>query len=95
MIVGSGGLRSTAPARTTSGGRSSSGLKANALSRKLSSSCVFRPVAPGRVRVLGQAEDALQCTAVLPIGAASQPAHLAAGLGPTRVTMNCSGKHAE
>ncbi|WP_405784999.1 asparaginase [Streptomyces sp. NBC_01378] len=42
----------------------------------------------------GQAEDALQCTAALPIGAASQPAHLAAGLGPTRVTMNCSGKHA-
>ncbi len=42
----------------------------------------------------GLTEDALQCTAALPIGAESQPAHLAAGLGPSRITMNCSGKHA-
>lgn len=42
----------------------------------------------------GLTEDALRCTAALPIGAAAQPAHLAAGLGPSRITMNCSGKHA-
>ncbi|MEV1026592.1 asparaginase [Streptomyces sp. NPDC050264] len=42
----------------------------------------------------GLAEDALRCTPALPIGAVSGPAHLAAGLGPTRITMNCSGKHA-
>ncbi|MCQ4210846.1 asparaginase [Streptomyces longispororuber] len=42
----------------------------------------------------GLTEDALQCTAGLPIGAEAHPAHLAAGLGPTRITMNCSGKHA-
>ncbi|MFI7102018.1 asparaginase [Streptomyces sp. NPDC050161] len=42
----------------------------------------------------GLTEDALQCTAALPIGADAQPAHLAAGLGPSRITMNCSGKHA-
>lgn len=42
----------------------------------------------------GLTEDALQCTPALPIGATAQPAHLAAGLGPSRITMNCSGKHA-
>ncbi|MFF3490503.1 asparaginase [Streptomyces sp. NPDC002795] len=42
----------------------------------------------------GLTEDALRCTEALPIGAESQPAHLAAGLGPSRITMNCSGKHA-
>lgn len=38
--------------------------------------------------------DALQCTAGLPIGDAALRGHLAAGGGPTRLTMNCSGKHA-
>lgn len=42
----------------------------------------------------GLSEDALQCTAALPIGDDAQPAHLAAGGGPSRITMNCSGKHA-
>ncbi len=43
MIVGSGGLRSTAPTSTTSGGRSSSGLNVNDLSRKSRSSWVLWP----------------------------------------------------
>ncbi|MBO1334526.1 asparaginase [Streptomyces sp. VRA16 Mangrove soil] len=42
----------------------------------------------------GLTEGDLRCTEGLPIGAEAQPAHLAAGRGPTRTTMNCSGKHA-
>ncbi|MFF2751573.1 asparaginase [Kitasatospora sp. NPDC058048] len=37
---------------------------------------------------------ALRCTAALPIGEAALRDHLAAGGGPTALTMNCSGKHA-
>ncbi|WP_420037097.1 asparaginase [Streptomyces sp. cg28] len=42
----------------------------------------------------GLTEDALRCTADLPLGAEAQAKHLAAGQGPTRIAMNCSGKHA-
>ncbi|WP_042430825.1 asparaginase [Streptacidiphilus anmyonensis] len=38
--------------------------------------------------------SALRCTAGLPIGEAALRDHLAAGGGPTPLTMNCSGKHA-
>ncbi|KOV60644.1 asparaginase [Streptomyces sp. MMG1121] len=36
----------------------------------------------------------LRCTPGLPIGEAALRAHVADGGGPTRLTMNCSGKHA-
>jgi L-asparaginase II len=42
----------------------------------------------------GLTEDDLACPPELPLGAAAQRAVLAAGGGPERVTMNCSGKHA-
>lgn len=42
----------------------------------------------------GLTADALQCVPGLPIGEAAHLAHLAAGGGPTRLHMNCSGKHA-
>ncbi|MCX4781647.1 asparaginase [Streptomyces sp. NBC_01264] len=48
-------------------------------------------------RILARAgldADALQCVAGLPIGEAALRSHLAGGGGPTRLTMNCSGKHA-
>lgn len=38
--------------------------------------------------------DALQCPAQWPLGARERAARQAAGLGPARITMNCSGKHA-
>ena len=38
--------------------------------------------------------DALGCPAALPLDEATAHAVLAAGGGPTRLTMNCSGKHA-
>ena len=54
---------------------------------------------PGHVeavrRLLGDlGEDALACPAQLPLDEATAQALLAAGGGPTRVHMNCSGKHA-
>jgi L-asparaginase II len=42
----------------------------------------------------GLGEDDLGCPPELPMGTAEQRAHLAAGLGPSRLAMNCSGKHA-
>lgn len=42
----------------------------------------------------GLDEDDLGCPPELPMGTAEQRAHLAAGLGPSRLAMNCSGKHA-
>jgi L-asparaginase II len=42
----------------------------------------------------GLTEDDLACPAELPLGADAERAVLAAGGGPERVTMNCSGKHA-
>ncbi|GAA1942636.1 asparaginase [Kitasatospora viridis] len=46
------------------------------------------------LRGAGLDTGALRCTAALPIGEAALRAHLAAGGGPTALTMNCSGKHA-
>lgn len=42
----------------------------------------------------GRDASALQCPAQWPLGARERTERLAAGLGPERVTMNCSGKHA-
>jgi L-asparaginase II len=42
----------------------------------------------------GLTEDALQCPPALPLDEAEQRRLLAAGGGPDRVHMNCSGKHA-
>ncbi|MGC0420243.1 asparaginase [Embleya sp. AB8] len=42
----------------------------------------------------GLSESALRCVADLPLGAAQRDAWLAAGKGPERIAMNCSGKHA-
>lgn len=42
----------------------------------------------------GRGEDALACPADLPIGRLAHERHLAAGGGPERLLMNCSGKHA-
>jgi L-asparaginase II len=51
-----------------------------------------------RVRALlrsaGLAESALRCPPDLPIGEAAKAAVLRAGGGPSRIQMNCSGKHA-
>ncbi|WNM42423.1 asparaginase [Micromonospora halotolerans] len=50
-----------------------------------------------RVRALlrgaGLAEEALHCPPDLPVGEAAREAVLRAGGGPSRVLMNCSGKH--
>ncbi len=42
----------------------------------------------------GRGEDELQCPVEAPLGSQDRAARRAAGLPPTRVTMNCSGKHA-
>lgn len=42
----------------------------------------------------GRDENALQCPAQWPLGAAERATRQAAGLAATRITMNCSGKHA-
>lgn len=42
----------------------------------------------------GRDEHALQCPAQWPLGSSERAARQAAGLGPSRLTMNCSGKHA-
>ena len=42
----------------------------------------------------GRTEHALQCPAQWPLGSPERAARQAAGLGPARLTMNCSGKHA-
>jgi L-asparaginase II len=42
----------------------------------------------------GLTEDQLGCPADLPIGEAARRDWLAAGRGPARIAMNCSGKHA-
>ncbi|MFC7547286.1 asparaginase [Plantactinospora sp. GCM10030261] len=51
-----------------------------------------------RVRALlataGVTESALRCPPDLPLGEAARTALLRAGGGPTRLRMNCSGKHA-
>lgn len=39
-------------------------------------------------------EQSLQCPVMWPLGSEQRAALQAAGLGPTRLTMNCSGKHA-
>ncbi|WFE32369.1 asparaginase [Micromonospora sp. WMMD975] len=46
------------------------------------------------LRGAGLGEDALHCPADLPFGEAAREAVLRAGGGPSRVLMNCSGKHA-
>lgn len=38
--------------------------------------------------------ESLQCPAQWPLGSRERAARQAAGLGPARITMNCSGKHA-
>ncbi|WP_406281274.1 asparaginase [Embleya sp. NBC_00896] len=51
----------------------------------------------GTRRILARAglsESALRCVPDLPLGAAQRDAWLAAGNGPERIAMNCSGKHA-
>ncbi|WP_235451446.1 asparaginase [Yonghaparkia sp. Root332] len=42
----------------------------------------------------GRDASALQCPAQWPLGAGARADRRAAGLGPSRTTMNCSGKHA-
>ncbi|MGC5050226.1 asparaginase [Micromonospora sp. DT48] len=42
----------------------------------------------------GLGEDALHCPPELPVGEQARNAVLRAGGGPTRIQMNCSGKHA-
>ncbi|GAA4853692.1 asparaginase [Actinomycetospora corticicola] len=42
----------------------------------------------------GLTPDDLRCVEDLPLGAAAMRAYLTAGHGPTRLAMNCSGKHA-
>ncbi len=42
----------------------------------------------------GRDASALQCPAQWPLGARERAERRAAGLGPARITMNCSGKHA-
>jgi L-asparaginase II len=42
----------------------------------------------------GRNEDSLQCPPLWPLGSEQRAARQAAGLGPTRLTNNCSGKHA-
>jgi L-asparaginase II len=42
----------------------------------------------------GRDSSALQCPAQWPLGGAERAARQAQGLGPSRLTMNCSGKHA-
>ncbi|WBB74247.1 asparaginase [Micromonospora sp. WMMD1128] len=46
------------------------------------------------LRGAGLGEDALHCPADLPFGETAREAVLRAGGGPSRVLMNCSGKHA-
>ena len=41
-----------------------------------------------------RSEQSLQCPVMWPLGREQRAARQAAGLGPTRLTMNCSGKHA-
>jgi L-asparaginase II len=50
--------------------------------------------AVGMLRSVGLDETALRCPPDLPIGPAARAAVFAAGGGPARVQMNCSGKHA-
>jgi L-asparaginase II len=56
------------------------------------------PIHTDRVRAVlaagGLSEDDLGCPAELPLGEAASHGVLAAGGGPERITMNCSGKHA-
>ena len=42
----------------------------------------------------GRTADELQCPLDWPLGSAERAERRAAGLGPARLTMNCSGKHA-
>lgn len=51
-------------------------------------------VVEGMLRADGRDATALQCPVQPPLGAADRAARAARGLAPTRVTMNCSGKHA-
>lgn len=46
------------------------------------------------LRADGRDESALQCPAQWPLGGPERAARQAQGLGPSRLTMNCSGKHA-
>ena len=46
------------------------------------------------LRAAGLTEDDLECPPDLPLGVAERRAHLMAGLGESRLAMNCSGKHA-
>ena len=43
------------------------------------------------LRAAGLTEDDLECPPALPLGVAEQRAYLAAGLGESRLAMNCSG----
>lgn len=51
-------------------------------------------VVEGMLRADGRDAAALQCPAQPPLGADDRAARAAQGLAPSRVTMNCSGKHA-
>ncbi|HEU4421750.1 MAG TPA: asparaginase [Pilimelia sp.] len=46
------------------------------------------------LRSAGLDESALRCPPALPLGEAAREAVVAAGTGPARILMNCSGKHA-
>lgn len=51
-------------------------------------------VVDAMLRADGRDADALQCPVQAPLGFDERAARAAQGLAPTRVTMNCSGKHA-
>jgi len=51
-------------------------------------------VVDAMLRADGREADALQCPVQAPLGFDERAARAAQGLSPTRVTMNCSGKHA-
>lgn len=51
-------------------------------------------VVEGMLRADGRDAEALQCPVQAPLGFDERAARAAQGLAPTRLTMNCSGKHA-
>lgn len=51
-------------------------------------------VVEGMLRADGRDAGALQCPVQAPLGFEERAARAAQGLAPTRLTMNCSGKHA-
>jgi L-asparaginase II len=59
-----------------------------------SGSRLHRDLVATELTAAGLTEDDLDCPPDLPIGEAEQREYLAAGLAPSRLAMNCSGKHA-